>query len=174
MTARKISFKPNLNGSSFEIRMDDIVKEAKETVQLNYHHLIGISILYWDHVLTAPTEFKLLWARRKSMSSIWFFLVRYLGFVGNLPVVLFSFITLSPKIFLVAMQVVISIVAILRTYAFYSRDKRVLACLIGLGVFLVAVCSWTVHGQHTIPATILPGCHLGITERTFVEFLFLA
>ncbi|KAF8206848.1 hypothetical protein K438DRAFT_449151 [Mycena galopus ATCC 62051] len=30
----------------------------------------------------------------------------------------------------------------------------------------MAVSSWTVHGQHTIPVTVFPGCHLGIAART--------
>ncbi|KAJ7841601.1 hypothetical protein B0H14DRAFT_3457371 [Mycena olivaceomarginata] len=71
------------------------------------------------------------------------------------------------QIILVVTQFLVSVIAILRTYALYNRDKRVLGGLVILGVCFMAVTSWTVHGQHSIPVTVFPGCHLGVTERTF-------
>ncbi|KAJ6571467.1 hypothetical protein B0H19DRAFT_1372546 [Mycena capillaripes] len=144
------------------------IELAIQTIQLNYNHLFGITILYFDHLITLNSEIQFVWMRKWSTSSFWFILVRYIGFTGNLPVLLFSFMTLSPKIILVVTQFLVSVVAILRTYALYSRSNRVLGGLVVLGVCLIAVSSWTVHGQHAIPVTVFPGCHLGVTESTFV------
>ncbi|KAJ7751493.1 hypothetical protein DFH07DRAFT_774737 [Mycena maculata] len=42
-------------------------------------------------------EIKFMWLRKKTASSFWFFLIRYIGFAGNVPVVIFTFISLSPR-----------------------------------------------------------------------------
>ncbi|KAJ7637350.1 hypothetical protein DFH06DRAFT_1302758 [Mycena polygramma] len=178
----KMSVISSLSGPSpppFSIRpsMDDErIESAQETIQLNALHLLGISILYYEHLINIDSEIQYIWMRNKSSSSFWFFLVRYIGFAGNLPVVFFSFMTLSRKgclqysfvhqIILVITQFLVSVVAILRTYALYGRNKRLLWCLLILGACLIALSSWTVYGQHAIPVTVFPGCHLGVTERT--------
>ncbi|KAJ7115104.1 hypothetical protein C8R43DRAFT_1156304 [Mycena crocata] len=179
--------------------MDDgTIDLADQTILLNYLHLLGISILYWDHLITLDNEIKYIWIRKKWASSIWFFLIRYLGFAGNIPVVLFSFMTLAPvsntisgvrfhhffsalemithrrclrysfihQIILVLTHVAVCVVMILRTYALYERNNRLIVCLLALGVGLIAVSSWTVHGQTAIPVQIFPGCHLGVTQTT--------
>ncbi|KAJ7206845.1 hypothetical protein GGX14DRAFT_698347 [Mycena pura] len=74
------------------------VELANETIRLNSLHLMAISILYWDHLLTLDNEIRFLWMQKKTTSSVWFFLVRYLGFAGNIPVVIFSFMSISPKV----------------------------------------------------------------------------
>ncbi|KAJ6484496.1 hypothetical protein C8R47DRAFT_1321556 [Mycena vitilis] len=141
---------------TIRISMDDErIESAQETIQLNSLHLLGISILYYDHLINIDSEIQYIWMRNKSSSSFWFFLVRYIGFVGNLPVII-----------LVITQLLVSVVAILRTYALYSRNKRLLWCLLILGACLIALSSWTVYGQHAIPVTVFPGCHLGVTEGT--------
>ncbi|KAJ7745805.1 hypothetical protein DFH07DRAFT_942773 [Mycena maculata] len=55
---------------------------------------------------------------------------------------------------------------LIRTYALYGRNNRLLAWLIGFGACLIAMCSWTVHGQDAIPVNIYPGCHLGVSRTT--------
>ncbi|KAJ6564984.1 hypothetical protein DFH09DRAFT_1158258 [Mycena vulgaris] len=155
--------------------MDDgTIELAHQTILLNDLHLLGISILFWDHLITLGNEIKFVWLRKRSVSSIWFYAVRYIGFAGNLPVLLFSFKTISPKvcnqysflhqIVLVVTQFLVSLIMILRTYALYDRDTRVLVFLVSIGVCLLAVCSWAVHDQQAIPVTIFPGCHQGVTK----------
>ncbi|KAJ7487970.1 hypothetical protein FB451DRAFT_1226075 [Mycena latifolia] len=154
--------------------VDDTIDLATETIFLNSCHLLGISILFWDHLITLDKEITYLWVRKKSSSSLWFFAVRYIGLGGNIPVLLFSFMTLSPtvctqysflhQIVLVATQFLVSVIMLLRTWALYGRDKRVLGSLVALGACLLAVCSWAVQGQKAIPVAIYPGCHLGVSE----------
>ncbi|KAJ6613166.1 hypothetical protein B0H10DRAFT_2192099 [Mycena sp. CBHHK59/15] len=63
----------------------------------NSCHLVGTSLLYWDHILTLDSEIRFLWRRTRSPSTWWFFINRYLGLISNIPVVILSFVTLSPK-----------------------------------------------------------------------------
>ncbi|KAJ7067078.1 hypothetical protein C8F01DRAFT_1365243 [Mycena amicta] len=152
------------------------IRLATETISLNSLHLLGVSILVWDHILTLGDEIRFVWLRNKSTSSIWFLLVRYIGLLGNVPVVIFSFTTVSSavcvkytlihQVILVLTQIIVSLVMIIRTFALYSRNKRVLVFLIVVSACFIGVSVWAEHGQHAIPATALPGCHLGASETT--------
>lgn len=54
--------------------------------------------MYYDYLITLDDEISFLWNRTGSVSWFWFFAVRYAGFVGNLPVTVFSFYTMEPKV----------------------------------------------------------------------------
>ncbi|KAJ7448496.1 hypothetical protein FB451DRAFT_1288658 [Mycena latifolia] len=139
--------------------MEDTIELATETLVF-----VSSSILLWDHLITLDKEITHIWIRKKSISSFWFFSVRYFGLTGNIPVLLFSFMTLPPnqysfvhQILLLANQLLICAVMILRTYAFYGRDRRLLGSLIVISACLLAVCAWNMQGQHMIPVTVYPG-----------------
>jgi len=62
-------------------------------------------------------------------------------------------------------QLVVSAVMILRIYSLYGRSVRLLWCLIGIAICLIALTIWSVQqGQHGFPITIFSGCHLGAVE----------
>ncbi|KAJ7487968.1 hypothetical protein FB451DRAFT_1226068 [Mycena latifolia] len=156
--------------------VDGTPELAKETILLNCTHLVGISLLFWDHLITLDKEIMYIWMRKKSSSSLWFFLVRYVALASNITVLLFSFMTLSPKgckhfsfvhqIVLILNQLLVGIVMILRTYALYGRDKRVLGSLIIISGCILGVGAWAMYGQQSIPVTIYPGCHLGMSATS--------
>ncbi|KAJ6591412.1 hypothetical protein B0H10DRAFT_779146 [Mycena sp. CBHHK59/15] len=70
------------------------------------------------------------------------------------------------QLILVTTQILVCIVMILRTYAFYGRNRRLLWMLVVIGVCLTAVCVWTVLGQRATAVKVLPGCHLGVSVST--------
>ncbi|KAF8195335.1 hypothetical protein K438DRAFT_2017287 [Mycena galopus ATCC 62051] len=141
----------------------------------NYFHLFGVSFLIWDYIITIDVESQYLWKRAKSASAYWFFAIRYGALATNIPVVVFSLVTLPKKVcvrydlahqlFLLATQLLVSAVMILRIWALYSRRARVLWWLIGVASSFIAIAVWSMlHGQHGFPLTVLPGCHLAVNE----------
>ncbi|KAJ7270410.1 hypothetical protein C8J57DRAFT_1508446 [Mycena rebaudengoi] len=145
----------------------------------NYCHLFGVAFLIWDYIITigipglrpAPVhsiihlvidvESQYLWKRAKTASAYWFFAIRYGALTTNIPVVVFSFVTLPKKPFVISFTLMI-----LRIWALYSRRARVLWWLIGIASSFIAIAVWSMHEgrQHGFPLTVLPGCHLAIDE----------
>ncbi|KAJ7716466.1 hypothetical protein DFH07DRAFT_862138 [Mycena maculata] len=102
-------------------------------------------------------------------------MLRYGALSINIPVIVFSFVTISTKscttytfahqMLMLIIELVVSAVMILRVYALYSRSARVLWCLLGIGCCLIGVTIWSVlQGQAGFPITVLPGCHRGIVH----------
>ncbi|KAF7316767.1 hypothetical protein HMN09_00409800 [Mycena chlorophos] len=154
----------------------DVDEQATETIALNSLHLVGISILIWDHFITLGDEIQFIWLRKKTYSSYLFFVVRYLGLLSNIPIPVFSFVTVSQHIcteysfahqlLLVATQVIVSIVMILRVFALYNRSKPLLCFLVFIGAVFLGVCIWAERGQHATIVSVLPGCHMSIDDIT--------
>ena len=42
-----------------------------------------VAILYYDHLITFPEELWYIWRRPRSMASTWFFMNRYIPFLGT-------------------------------------------------------------------------------------------
>ncbi|KAJ7773976.1 hypothetical protein B0H16DRAFT_1510583 [Mycena metata] len=139
-----------------------------------YCHVIGISILYYDHLITLDAEINYIWKRR-TLSAYLFFVNRYLGFFSNIPVGILPFITVSTRfcmratlarqIQLCATQVVVVAIMIFRMYALYGRSLRVVWLLLGVGAGVVGVVVWSMYDQGSTPA-FLRGCHVAIMQST--------
>ncbi|KAF7350273.1 hypothetical protein MVEN_01331300 [Mycena venus] len=133
---------------------------AQRIILLDYGHLIGLTILYFDHLISlgtnksiyssrfpknsfADTEINLLWRRRKSLSAYWFYINRYFGFFSGISVSALPFLTLSSEAckhysffretVIVATQVIAGIIMVIRVYALYGRDWRILWSMLGIG-----------------------------------------
>ncbi|EAU82115.2 hypothetical protein CC1G_09574 [Coprinopsis cinerea okayama7 len=78
----------------------DPVSTARDILLHNLMHFLAITCLYYDHFITLGPEIELLWSRRKSPSSYWFFLNRYFAFFGNLCVSILGFIDLDKERYL--------------------------------------------------------------------------
>ncbi|KAJ7463850.1 hypothetical protein B0H11DRAFT_2052465 [Mycena galericulata] len=142
----------------------------------NYCHLFGVSFLIWDHILTLGDERRFVWKRKKSATSVYlFFILRYGALGTNIPVLVFSFVTLKYRpcveydlihqIFMLITQLVVSTVMILRIYSLYNRSARVLGALLGIGICFLSLTIWSVtQGQHGFPITVFQGCHLAIVQ----------
>ncbi|KAJ6575990.1 hypothetical protein DFH09DRAFT_1150158 [Mycena vulgaris] len=155
---------------------DDDASAASQIMFQNYSHIVGISFFFWDHILTLDTEVRYLWKRRKFASSYSFFVIRYFAFASNVPGVVFLFYTIPDNtclwwsliyaLAILLVQLLISIVMILRMYALYNRSKRLLWTLIVIGVILTGVSAWNAQGQKGAVITILPGCHPNFPSAT--------
>ncbi|KAJ7885545.1 hypothetical protein B0H14DRAFT_2699239 [Mycena olivaceomarginata] len=99
----------------------------------------SFTLLFYDYFLTFEWEVSRYWARPNlSWATIFFFFNRYGTLLGNIPVVIQNFWTTpsTPEKSAVVML-------ILRTYALYKRNNRILAFMLVFGVVVVCVCLGT-------------------------------
>ncbi|KAF8139244.1 hypothetical protein K438DRAFT_1805207 [Mycena galopus ATCC 62051] len=149
-------------------------------VQLNsnaYFDLVSFSILFYEYWITLDWEVSRYLGTRLSWPNILFFANRYGTLLGNIPVVMEYFWTGNStptkikiclglesyhQYFIIATQVLVAGMLILRTYALYGHSKRVLALMITVTVGCVVVGIWTVlTGKAVDTSTNLPlyfGC----------------
>ncbi|KAI0371229.1 hypothetical protein BV20DRAFT_1017181 [Pilatotrama ljubarskyi] len=151
----------------------------------NYLHLAGVVILYYDFFLTFGEEYHRVWKNPRTISSILFYLNRYLPILGDIAVNTGNFyifsseqVSLVPcscrhyaffrQLLLVINQVVVCFILFLRTYALYGRDKRILVLVVGVGAILLGISCWSIVGQHQ-DIELRGGCHLMADRMTAVR-----
>ncbi|KAI0777258.1 hypothetical protein BD413DRAFT_173739 [Trametes elegans] len=145
----------------------------------NYLHLIGIVVLYYDFFLTFGEEYARVWKNPRAVSSILFFINRYIPILGDIAVNTGNFYIFPNEqvcrqyaffrqLLLIINQVVVCFILFLRTYALYGRDKRVLVLVISVGVTLLAIACWAVVGQHET-IELRGGCHLESDRLTAIR-----
>ncbi|KAI8986735.1 hypothetical protein BD414DRAFT_529044 [Trametes punicea] len=145
----------------------------------NYLHLAGVVVLYYDYFLTFGEEYYRVWKNPRTISSILFFVNRYLPVLGDVAVNTGNFYIFSNEhscrqyaffrqLLLVINQVVVCFILFLRTYALYGRDRRILVLVVGVGATLLGVCCWSIVGQHQ-GVELRGGCHLKADHMTAVR-----
>ncbi|KAJ6571465.1 hypothetical protein B0H19DRAFT_1130033 [Mycena capillaripes] len=154
--------------------------QLRRIVRLNEWHLVGLTILFSDHLFTLDTEINLLWRRRKSLSAYWFYINRYFGVFSGIAVSALPFLTLSlemciryslfRELVLVVAQTINSIIMVIRVYALYGRSRRILWGLFLIGLVVVAVTIYSFSQQHASRPTVVGGCHFDLTESTSHHF----
>ncbi|KAI6142720.1 hypothetical protein BKA82DRAFT_4341266 [Pisolithus tinctorius] len=72
------------------------------------------------------------------------------------------------KVLLFANQVIVCMLFVIRTYALYGRNKRILAFLLFTTVALVSVVAWSLVGQVT-SVTNLPSCQIIYSTNTAIH-----
>ncbi|KAJ7624868.1 hypothetical protein FB45DRAFT_1005639 [Roridomyces roridus] len=146
-------------------------------------HLMSISVLYWDYLITLDSEMNLMW-RRAGSSTLLFLAVRYLG-LGGLSLTVFTFFFIPEKvcyafhvvhqIILIGTQLLVSVVMLVRVYALYGRSYRILAVLILISLGLLSALLWSIQAefsQHTEPITGYPGCATILTRLSQYHLAF--
>ncbi|KAJ7216882.1 hypothetical protein C8J57DRAFT_1395914 [Mycena rebaudengoi] len=108
------------------------------------------ALLFYDYFLTFEWEVSRYWARpNRSWATILFFLNRYGTLLGNIPVVIQYFWTTpsTPEktrtyhpYFILVIQMIVGVMLVLRTYALYQRNNRILALMVVFGATVVCVC----------------------------------
>ncbi|KAH9939862.1 hypothetical protein B0H21DRAFT_755894 [Amylocystis lapponica] len=152
---------------------------AKDVNLHNYLHLVGITIFYYDYLRTFGDEVERVWRQPKPRTAYWFFLNRYLTFFGDIAVNVGNFYifktvkscsqyALYRTLLLVLAQVVVCIILMLRTWALYRRDKRVLILILTVGISLLGLTCWAVAGEKS-QIDLQGGCHTGLTRITAIH-----
>ncbi|KAF9058425.1 hypothetical protein BDP27DRAFT_1153872, partial [Rhodocollybia butyracea] len=105
-------------------------------------------ILFYDYFLTLDLEVECFWGwSAKGFATLLFYINRYLSLLGNIPIIIFSFWperVLHHNVskldtLLLSMQSLITlsrVLFILRLYALYDKDKRILGflCIVTTGM----------------------------------------
>ncbi|KAI0328546.1 hypothetical protein GY45DRAFT_1326119 [Cubamyces sp. BRFM 1775] len=99
--------------------------------------LSAFTILYYDYAMTVLSEIEYYWSPPKLSTNFVLFAVnRYIGLLGPIPVFFeYFFLTtesLYHQAFAMMSQGIVAILLILRTYALYECNKRILALLVGM------------------------------------------
>ncbi|KAF8179479.1 hypothetical protein K438DRAFT_2021577 [Mycena galopus ATCC 62051] len=138
-------------------------------------------ILVYDYLLTFGDEVTFVWipGRARKRGARWFFFVRYLSMGVNIAMLGTTIAKYPPErcnrihavreLLLVVQQFTVGCTIILRVYAMYDLDKRVLACLLVPAVVTVGLGVWSVlpdntdGASHDINVTFL-GCHTPLSR----------
>ncbi|ETW76080.1 hypothetical protein HETIRDRAFT_446792 [Heterobasidion irregulare TC 32-1] len=140
-------------------------------------------VLYYDHIITLSMEIARIWSRPLSKPALWFFLNRYLPFFGHIVVVVFILGGVTPddtscqayvlfhQFMLIFNQVVVAVLLILRTYAFYGKSRSILAALSLILLAAIILACWT-SITHNISIVVsgnpIRGCHSGLSYESGV------
>ncbi|KAI3611053.1 hypothetical protein WG66_013733, partial [Moniliophthora roreri] len=136
----------------------DVQTEANARLW-SYSHMVAITILFWDHVLTLDLEINYIWRRPRTLSGSMFFANRYYNALSRIFVFLSLF---DPKLplscrqrdgirvwLLVVSHVIITVIMTLRVYALCACNKHLLYFLMSaVAVLLITASATTLHGTH--------------------------
>ncbi|KAI9065135.1 hypothetical protein FKP32DRAFT_1568491, partial [Trametes sanguinea] len=144
-----------------------------------------VAILYYDYLLTLFDEIDYFWkSANVSLVSVLFVIIRYVGLLAPIPVAI-EYLADLPEIvrdlcrrletyhqaYAIASQAIVAILLVIRTYALYERNKRILALLIvthvGGGIFcLISIVTNMSPVKTSIPMPFsFRGCNLGLTDK---------
>ncbi|KAJ7917155.1 hypothetical protein B0H13DRAFT_2322583 [Mycena leptocephala] len=160
--------------------MSTIDIQAQLAANTNYYfNLISFSLLYYDYALTFGWEVSRYWGLAATAPNVLFFLNRYGMLLGTVPVVFqCNKLHLYHEYFAVVTQIIIGIMLILRTYALYERNRRVLSLMIFVAAGVIAVGGWAVISgpgakagdevREVPPLHLYIGCSAGISASQSV------
>ncbi|KAJ7751496.1 hypothetical protein DFH07DRAFT_826249 [Mycena maculata] len=158
--------------------MDDaaVTQRARDLILLDCLRLVGITFLYYDHLITLGDEINLLWRRGKSLSSYCFFANRYFAFFSGIPIAALPFMTFSTaacmqyrvfqELSFVAMQIITDVIMMIRVYALFGRSRRILWLIIAAGASVVGIAVWSMTSQQAGRSKIVGGCHFNLDTST--------
>ncbi|KAK7018394.1 hypothetical protein R3P38DRAFT_2539504, partial [Favolaschia claudopus] len=164
-----------------------LAKDGRLVVSL---YLAAFVILAYDYLLTFGDEGTYVWipGRARNRGARWFLLVRYLSLAVTIALLGTTLVKYPPEMYanifafdmcnrihtvrqllLVVQQFVIGCTIILRVYAMYDLDKRILAVLLLPAFATVGIGAWAVLPDsadgldHDSNATFL-GCHTPLSR----------
>ncbi|KAJ7864934.1 hypothetical protein B0H13DRAFT_2068436 [Mycena leptocephala] len=137
-------------------------------------------IFIYDSLLTLDSEVEHMWVSEHKLGSAWFFFIRYCALGSNIVMSVMKFGDFAPetcnrlttvhRVFIVVQQLAVGCTLILRVYAMYNCDKRILTLLIISALVTVAVGAWSIMPSGPSPTvqTTVPGCHIGESRTQLV------
>ncbi|KAI0077602.1 hypothetical protein K474DRAFT_1771680 [Panus rudis PR-1116 ss-1] len=129
----------------------------------------ALTILYYDWLLTIPSEIDLYWQHRFSYTSFFYFLNRYSSLLAHVPVAVEFYVDLPTKsclrlqsfhqVYCAISVTQVAVLLVIRTYALYNRSKFIVLflaiyILVGFGCAAWAI----VRGQQLpgVPMNSVP------------------
>lgn len=169
---------PLVDGKSWDSRPVMFSHSLPPALQIQIQdklHLLGISILVYDHLLTLDREVKHIWALPKARSA-WLFLPnRYFFLFASLPLTVTNFMTgLNNQktclallglrqLALLINQGMVCILLSLRVYALYGGSRRIAVTLTSsLLIMAIGIFCSVLLTKRLAPYNFVHGCHAGI------------
>ncbi|KAJ7436695.1 hypothetical protein FB451DRAFT_1307041 [Mycena latifolia] len=164
--------------------------EIQRELNANYYlNLVAFTLLFYEYFLTLDWEVSRYWAVEFKWPNLLFFANRYGALLGNIPVVIQFFWTTpsSPnklivrslpcrcssletyhQYFILATQFVVGAMLLLRTYALYERNNRILAFIAVVSAGTIGVAVWAVlsgkTGDNGVNLPLYIGCTYAISH----------
>ncbi|TCD67348.1 hypothetical protein EIP91_000215, partial [Steccherinum ochraceum] len=146
---------------------------------VKYMRLVGITILYYDYLLTLPGEVAYIWQKPRSIPSYLFLLNRYFSILASFVIDSETFqpfqsdalchaYALFRQISLLVAQFMVCAILIIRTYALWGRSRRILACMITTSVVLAALSLWALTAQKHA-TSYHSSCYPGLTKSAAIH-----
>ncbi|KAJ7362338.1 hypothetical protein DFH08DRAFT_840743 [Mycena albidolilacea] len=155
-------------------------------VNTNYFlNLVAFTLLYYEYFITLELEVSRFWGLRFNVPNVLFFANRYGMLLGTIPIVVQYFWTTEPtphkhaicqtlhvyhEWFAVVTQTIIGVMLILRTYALYERNKRVLGLMVFVSLGVIGTSAWSIIagpaaklGDEVFQLDLYIGCSSGIS-----------
>jgi len=144
----------------------DFTSTQSQLTRSNYIHLVSFVILYYDYALTLPAEVDRFWSKRHiSWGLALFYGNRYLSLFGHIPVIyqyfqyfldargsnsnkICSILCSYHECLSVTIQIIVGVFLVIRTYALYNRNKKVLTLTCVCGFAVLAFGAWSVISEH--------------------------
>ncbi|KAF9485255.1 hypothetical protein BDN70DRAFT_871667 [Pholiota conissans] len=140
----------------------------------------SFALLYYDYLLTLPTEVSRFWnSRRLTWASSLFYGNRYISLIGHVPV-MFQYFWTSPDLktckalssfhqyLAVLIQIIVGIILIIRTYALYGCNRFILLLLCSCALTVIVYGIWCVMSQqspnYTVDDLLPNSCLLPVFE----------
>ncbi|KAJ7866030.1 hypothetical protein B0H14DRAFT_3862090 [Mycena olivaceomarginata] len=140
--------------------LDDVEFAQDQRLRISVS-LAGFAVFIYDYLLTLSSEVMYIWVRGNELGSAWFLLIRYSAILGNIAEAFLLFGNFSPKVcnqldtvhglLVVALEFAVAWTLMLRVYAMYSRNKRMLAFWISACLLLVGIAVWSVSSNVNVP-----------------------
>ncbi|KAJ7723490.1 hypothetical protein DFH07DRAFT_946507, partial [Mycena maculata] len=167
------------------------MSSAEIQAQLNssyYLSAVSFTILFYEYLFTLDWETSRYWGTKINWPTGLFFANRYGTLLGNIPIVFQSFwntpgtpnkirvcavLNTYHQFFIIVMQTIGGVMLILRTYALYERNNRILILMVTVSAAIVGVVVWSTlaSGKAASNTPALPlyiGCTYEITHAQSV------
>ncbi|KAI6032232.1 hypothetical protein PISMIDRAFT_209133 [Pisolithus microcarpus 441] len=146
--------------------------------------VVSCVLFIYDYTLTFAKEIDLFWLQPRQTWAFAFFIAnRYIGLFGRIPVFL---VFLSPnsggpdspvclglgrvnRIISMVLQLIGAIIMIVRVYAFYNKDRRILSLLVAVGMIGLGLFCWAFSFRPPEPTVIAQDTYAGCSQLTSVE-----
>ncbi|KAJ7205716.1 hypothetical protein GGX14DRAFT_458327, partial [Mycena pura] len=117
---------------------------AEHEVQSQFQELSDVhaALLCYDYFLTLDWEISRYWRRGITIPAVLFFANRYGTLLGNVPVAMMNFwatFNFYHETFIITIQTIIGVLLILRTYALYERNGRILGFMLVFSASIICI-----------------------------------
>ncbi|KAI0078646.1 hypothetical protein K474DRAFT_892514 [Panus rudis PR-1116 ss-1] len=115
----------------------------------------SLAILYYDWLLTLPSEVEYYWKRKWSTTSFFYFLNRYCSLLAHIPVIVEFYADLSEEsfhqLYSAVTVVLVGILLTIRTYAIYGQSRTILSVILSYMIIGFGIAVWAMITNQRLP-----------------------